>query len=111
MFHEGIVKIVDFGISKTMESEETKIDLTSPGIGTYWYLPPEVFDEKNAKVSSKVDIWSIGVIFFEMLYGKKPFGHGFSQSKILSEGTILNAFKVDFPAESPKKYRISEEAK
>jgi tousled-like kinase len=62
-------------------------------------------------VSSKVDIWSIGVIFYEMLYGKRPFGHGFSQSKIISQGVILNATKVEFPNQSPKKYRISEEAK
>lgn len=56
--------MVDFGICKTIDSEETKIDLTSPGVGTYWYLPPEVFDECKPHVSPKVDIWSIGVIFF-----------------------------------------------
>jgi tousled-like kinase len=64
IFHGGLVKIVDFGICKTIDDEETKIDLTSPGIGTYWYLPPEVFDECKPHVSQKVDIWSIGVIFF-----------------------------------------------
>ena len=74
IFHEGLIKIVDFGICKTIESEETKIELTSQGVGTYWYLPPEVFKEDNPQISSKVDIWSIGVIFFELLYGAKPFG-------------------------------------
>jgi tousled-like kinase len=38
-----MIKIVDFGISKIIESEDSRIDLTSPGVGTYWYLPPEVF--------------------------------------------------------------------
>ncbi len=65
--------MVDFGICKTIDSEETKIDLTSPGVGTYWYLPPEVFDECKPHVSPKVDIWSIGVVLYQMLYGKCPF--------------------------------------
>ena len=69
LFHNGVVKIVDFGICKTMESEETKIDMTSPGIGTYYYMPPECFRRDNPIVSSKADIWSIGVIFFELLFG------------------------------------------
>jgi tousled-like kinase len=62
-------------------------------------------------VSPKVDIWSIGVIFFEMLYGEKPFGQGVSQNKMLREGTILNALKVEFPPQTPKKYKVSEDAK
>ena len=35
------------------------------GAGTYWYLPPECFTE-SPKISSKVDVWSIGVIFFQV---------------------------------------------
>ena len=73
------------------------MDLTSQGVGTYWYLPPETFDEYDPKISAKVDVWSVGVIFFELLYGRKPFGHGKPQSKVLNEGIILSAFKVQFP--------------
>lgn len=40
MFHQGKIKILDFGLCKQMESEDTKIGLTSQGVGTYWYLPP-----------------------------------------------------------------------
>jgi tousled-like kinase len=41
MFHEGVVKILDFGLCKAMKDEdETNIELTSQGVGTYWYLPP-----------------------------------------------------------------------
>lgn len=42
IFHEGIIKILDFGLCKTIDSsnDETKIELTSQGVGTYWYLPP-----------------------------------------------------------------------
>jgi tousled-like kinase len=50
------------------------------------------------------------VIFFEMLFGKRPFGHGRTQSDILDENIISKAKNVDFPP-SPKKYKISEECK
>lgn len=50
------------------------------------------------KISSKVDVWSVGVIFFQCLYGRKPFGHNLSQAAILEENTILNARQVEFPA-------------
>jgi len=43
MFHEGVVKIVDFGLSKIMYGEDSRMELTSQGVGTYWYLPPETF--------------------------------------------------------------------
>lgn len=79
------------------------------GAGTYWYLPPECFETGHApRISSKVDVWSAGVIFFQMLYGRRPFGHDLSQEKILREETILRAARsVDFPA----KPAVSAEAK
>jgi tousled-like kinase len=89
MFHHGVIKILDFGLCKQIDSDETRIGLTSQGTGTYWYLPPETFFDCGAEVSSKVDVWSAGVIFFELLYGKRPFGHGVSQTKIINEGIIL----------------------
>lgn len=74
------------------------MELTSQGVGTYWYLPPECFmvDEKP-QISTKVDIWSIGVIYFEMLFGQKPFGDKMSQLKIIKEGIILKSSQVQFP--------------
>ena len=51
------------------------MDLTSQGAGTYWYLPPECFvvGKTPPKISSKVDVWSLGVIFYQCLYGKKVY--------------------------------------
>ena len=68
IFNNMEVKISDFGLAKIVESNTDKVQLTSQGVGTYWYLPPECFeDRKNVDISSKVDIWSVGVILFEML--------------------------------------------
>ena len=40
IFSKGLLKVLDFGICKTMDSEHSKMALTSQGVGTYWYLPP-----------------------------------------------------------------------
>lgn len=52
------------------------------------YLPPECFGD-NPRISSKVDVWSLGVIFYQILYGVRPFGEGLSQA---SGGKILLVF-------------------
>jgi len=100
----GDAKITDFGLSKIVDAHDPgeSMELTSQGAGTYWYLPPECFvmdEDVPVRISNKVDVWSIGVIFFQMLYGRRPFGHGQSQDRILTDHTMLNAKEVMFPAE------------
>uniref|UniRef100_A0AAR2LJH6 non-specific serine/threonine protein kinase n=1 Tax=Pygocentrus nattereri TaxID=42514 RepID=A0AAR2LJH6_PYGNA len=109
----GEIKITDFGLSKIMDDDSYNsvdgMELTSQGAGTYWYLPPECFvvGKEPPKISNKVDVWSVGVIFYQSLYGRKPFGHNQSQQDILQENTILKATEVQFPA----KPVVSPEAK
>ncbi|KAL0984410.1 hypothetical protein UPYG_G00141050 [Umbra pygmaea] len=106
----GEIKITDFGLSKIMDDDSYNsvdgMELTSQGAGTYWYLPPECFvvGKEPPKISNKVDVWSVGVIFYQSLYGKscnvlpfQPFGHNQSQQDILQENTILKAKEVQFP--------------
>ncbi|CAD8049088.1 unnamed protein product [Paramecium sonneborni] len=109
LFHQNDLKISDFGLCKVLEDDNSKLQLTSQGVGTYWYLPPECFHmgDQPPNISSKVDIWSIGVIFFEMLFGQKPFGQGLSQEKILKEQIIIKSQTVTFP----QKPVISNECK
>jgi len=103
-FHNGEVKIADFGLSKVVQESigGDSIDLTSQGAGTYWYLPPECFVDalqtEQPKISNKVDVWSTGVIFFELIFNQRPFGHGQSQEALLRATMAANQrFAVEFP--------------
>ncbi|QHN91301.1 Serine/threonine-protein kinase TOUSLED [Arachis hypogaea] len=106
----GIAKVTDFGLSKIVEDDvgSQGMELTSQGAGTYWYLPPECFElSKTPYISSKVDVWSAGILFYQMLFGRRPFGHDQTQERILREDTIIKARKVDFPTRPA----VSNEAK
>lgn len=106
----GIAKVTDFGLSKIVENDvgSQGMELTSQGAGTYWYLPPECFElSKTPLISSKVDVWSAGILFYQMLFGRRPFGHDQTQERILREDTIIKARKVEFPSRPT----VSNEAK
>lgn len=73
LLKDGLLKIADFGTAKRgMESTSTKM------IGTFLTMAPEVMqvfntDDDEETYSSKVDLWSIGVVFYEILFGESPF--------------------------------------
>lgn len=108
IFHKGEIKISDFGLAKEM-ADKDKIELTTMGVGTYYYLPPETFSSqnKNNLIDQKVDIWSVGIIFYELLYGVKPFANNISQEDILKNNLIILSKSVEFPTDS--KLSVSKE--
>ncbi len=66
---DGVVKIVDFGLAKL--SSATKLTKTGSTLGTVAYMAPEQLQGSN--VDARADIFSIGVMLYEMLTGKTPF--------------------------------------
>jgi predicted Ser/Thr protein kinase len=71
---KGRVKIADFGIAKIMgrESEAGRVE-TQGAIGTPHYMAPEQV-ERPQEVDHRADIFSLGVVFYEMLTGELPLG-------------------------------------
>jgi serine/threonine-protein kinase len=80
---EGIVKIVDFGLAKLAGN----VRLTSTGttMGTAAYVAPEQL--RGDEVDQRVDIWSLGVVLYEMLTGRLPFLGEYPEAMFY---TILN---------------------
>ncbi|MEO6590043.1 MAG: protein kinase, partial [Pyrinomonadaceae bacterium] len=80
---DGYVKILDFGIAKLLETESqtataeanaaTLVYTTNPGtiIGTASYLSPE--QARGLKIDTRSDIFSFGIVIYEMITGKPPF--------------------------------------
>lgn len=110
----GEIKLADFGIAaseqdRSSESlneidrdktiEKSGIDLTMAGssLGTPSYMSPEQFTD-SSRVDKRTDIYSLGVMLYELLTGEKPF-----KTKGLSLGEILNERQKRFP--NPRKIK------
>jgi predicted Ser/Thr protein kinase len=70
---EGRVKIADFGLAKLAEPGQTRITRTQMVMGTPNYMAPEQI-ENPSTVDHRADIYSLGVVFYEMLTGELPLG-------------------------------------
>ena len=68
----GHVKVLDFGLAK-IETGETATQLTAAGstVGTAAYMSPE--QAAGESVDARSDLWSLGVVTYEMLAGRRPF--------------------------------------
>jgi serine/threonine protein kinase len=66
--HDGVVKILDFGIARVGESDLTQTGMV---LGTPSYISPELL--QGAKVDHRADMWAVGVILYEILSGRRPF--------------------------------------
>lgn len=77
---DGSLTITDFGVAKQGEQDMEDITVNNMVVGTPYYISPE--QGSGMKVDTRSDLYSLGVIFFQMMTGKRPFT-GNSVSELL----------------------------
>jgi serine/threonine protein kinase len=111
--HEGIVKVLDFGLAKVLEGDAAPTDLshsptlikgTQAGVilGTAAYMSPE--QAKGKVVDKRADVWAFGCVLFEMLTGKQAF-IGDSLTDTLAAVVRGDADWDSLPKETPRGIR------
>jgi serine/threonine protein kinase len=91
----GSYKIGDLGFARILEFG----DVTRLQVGTINFMAPEII--AGNPYNMKVDIWSLGVIFYRMIFGKLPF-----QFKTIGAGALINTMRntvLDFDSRKVSK--------
>lgn len=98
----NFVKVLDFGIAKLVDQGSQEHQLTQAGIvyGTPEYLSPE--QAQAQPLDQRTDIYSLGVILYEMMTGKVPF-----QSSSAVQVLTMHVFNPPTPAEQVAPNRVS----
>jgi serine/threonine protein kinase len=88
---------IDFGISKKLDEELSKVATTSFK-GTIYYIAPEEISNYFGK---EIDWWHLGIILYELLTGKNPF-HKLSEQAVIN---LLTTKNIEIPKNIPEKYQ------
>ncbi|CAD8087604.1 unnamed protein product [Paramecium primaurelia] len=98
LLHKGVAKITDFGFARVIDTGMNDPAYFSR-VGSPLYMAPQILE--GQPFSSKCDVWSMGVMLFEMLYGKPPWD-GDNQYNLLQNIKKTVLMIPDAPVRSDK---------
>jgi WD40 repeat protein/serine/threonine protein kinase len=102
-----VPKVIDFGVAKAMGqklTEETLFTQFGQVVGTLEYMSPEQAEPNQLDIDTRSDVYSLGVLLYELLTGTTPI-----QRKRLKEAALLEALRIIREEEPPKpSTRLSE---
>lgn len=105
LIHDGEGKISDFGTARKIDREKILLQDKMTIIGSPAYMAPEVIDTEISHYDDKCDVWSFGMMIYELLYGKRPW-NGNSEWDLL-ENQIKKKDLV-FPKEPKRTIKIKD---
>lgn len=102
----GKLKLIDFGIANAIETDHTSV-IKDNQIGTINFMAPEAlyarnditptsFNKPMIKFNCKADIWSLGCILYNLVYGKSPFSQ-FNSTYAKIQAICNSQFLIEFP--------------
>jgi len=110
---KGRVKIADFGLAKLLDRPQSANTLTQAGqrMGTPHYMAPEQIEGAH-KVDHRADIYSLGVVFYEMLTGELPIGRFAPPSQKVQVDVRLDEIVLHTLEKEPeRRYQHASEVK
>lgn len=110
---EGNIKIADFGLARLLDKPPTAFTLTHAGqrMGTPHYMAPEQIEGAH-EVDHRADIYSLGVVFYEMLTGELPIGRFAPPSKKVQVDVRLDEIVLHTLEKEPElRYQQASEIK